>query len=137
MIVHVDDLLIADNAEGLRSKVFDRLRNKFELKELGNVRHYLGIKIEREEDGSIFMSQSSYFDEIVDVAGQRESRTSTYPLDPGYYKNEDDEPITNQDEYQKLIGMLLYLATNTRPDIAASVSILSQRVSKPARSRAV
>lgn len=34
-------------------------------------------------------------------------------------------------EYRKLIGMLLYLTTNTRPDIAASVAILSKKVEHP------
>lgn len=36
--------------------------------------------------------------------------------------------MINGDEYQKLIGALLYIATHTRPDIAASVSILSLKV---------
>lgn len=39
--------------------------------------------------------------------------------------------MQSNEEYRKLIGMLLYLTTNTRPDIAASVSILSQKVTKP------
>ncbi|XP_075164053.1 uncharacterized protein LOC142236702 [Haematobia irritans] len=33
--------------------------------------------------------------------------------------------------YQETIGSLIYLAVNSRPDIAASVSILSQHVSQP------
>lgn len=39
--------------------------------------------------------------------------------------------MSNNDEFQKLIGALLYVATHTRPDIAASVSILSQRIKGP------
>jgi hypothetical protein len=34
-------------------------------------------------------------------------------------------------EFRKLIGMLLYISTNSRPDISAAVGILAQRVSKP------
>ncbi|XP_056647429.1 uncharacterized protein LOC130452135 [Diorhabda sublineata] len=34
--------------------------------------------------------------------------------------------MPNSERYQQLIGALLYLAVNTRPDIAASVTILSQ-----------
>lgn len=33
------------------------------------------------------------------------------------------------EKYRRLIGMLLFLSTNTRPDIDASIAILSQRVS--------
>lgn len=39
--------------------------------------------------------------------------------------------MESNEEYRKIIGMLLYLSTNSRPDIAASVSILSQRVNSP------
>jgi hypothetical protein len=35
--------------------------------------------------------------------------------------------------YQKLIGQLLYVSTGTRPDISASVAILSQKNSQPSR----
>ena len=56
---------------------------------------------------------------------------SSIPIDVGYYKLRDGEPLEDGVEYQRLIGMLLYLSTNTRPDIAATISILSQKVSCP------
>lgn len=37
--------------------------------------------------------------------------------------------MDNNTEYQRLIGSLLYVSVNTRPDIAASISILAQRTS--------
>ena len=52
-------------------------------------------------------------------------------MDPGYYKLEKSELLPDNEEYRKLIGMLLYVSTNSRPDISSSVSILSQKVSKP------
>ena len=39
--------------------------------------------------------------------------------------------LDSNNDYRKLIGMLLYISTNTRLDISAAVGILSQRVSKP------
>ena len=51
-------------------------------------------------------------------------------MDTGYFKLDGVELDSNE-EYRMLIGMMLYLSTNTRPDIAASVSILSQRVVNP------
>mgnify|MGYP002654744487 CR=1 FL=1 len=58
------------------------------------------------------------------------ARESKSPLDIGYYKQVGKE-LPNNDQYRKLIGMLLYVSTNTRPDIAASVAILSKKVEKP------
>lgn len=39
--------------------------------------------------------------------------------------------MSNKEEFQKLIGALLYVATHTRPDIGASVSLLSQKIKQP------
>lgn len=42
-----------------------------------------------------------------------------------------DSPEINNRHYQKFIGALLYIAVNTRPDIAAPISILSQYIKAP------
>ena len=56
----------------------------------------------------------------------------TTPLDPGYVKIRNDKsPMPDDGMYQQLIGALLYPATNTRPDIAASIAILSQHNTEP------
>jgi hypothetical protein len=53
-------------------------------------------------------------------------------LDTGYLKiARDGKPMHNGEKFQKLIGAVLYVATHTRPDIAASVSILSQKIKQP------
>ncbi|XP_031779661.1 secreted RxLR effector protein 161-like [Nasonia vitripennis] len=43
----------------------------------------------------------------------------------------DQSPMPESKRYQQLIGALLYLAVNTRPDISASVTILSQYNKEP------
>ncbi|XP_036345698.1 secreted RxLR effector protein 161-like [Rhagoletis pomonella] len=54
-------------------------------------------------------------------------------MDVSYYKSSSDSScqLINSEDYQKLIGCLLYISVNSRPDIAASVSILAQKVSNP------
>lgn len=131
LIIHVDDLLIACNDNNLVNRVVKQLKSVFELKELGEANHYLGIDISRDQQGVFLISQSSYIDKIVMEAGLTEAKGSKYPVDPGYYKLTDDKLMSSNDDYRKLIGMLLYLSINTRPDIAAGVSILSQKISKP------
>ena len=41
------------------------------------------------------------------------------------------DSLADGQQYQSLIGALLYIAVNTRPDIAISTSILGRRVTKP------
>ena len=59
--------------------------------------------------------------------GLQDAKPSKIPLDAGYIKARgDEEPMEDNNSYRKLIGKLLYISVNTRPDISASVSILSQ-----------
>lgn len=59
-----------------------------------------------------------------------DSKGSPYAIDPGYFKL-DGLTLENNHEYRKIIGMLLYISTNSRPDISASVAILAQKVAQP------
>lgn len=133
LIMHVDDLLVAYKDEKQLESVINGIRSHFELKDLGKVHSYLGINIERNEQGIFCVSQPSYIDKIVSEANLGSAKVSKHPVDPGYYKL-DSEDLNSNDEYRKLIGMLLYLAINSRPDIAASIAILSQKISKPTAS---
>lgn len=130
LLVHVDDMLVATNDETFREALMKSIGKEFELKDLGQVKHYLGIEVERTNHGEFLMSQTAFIDKIVKEAGLEEAKTMKNPIDLGYFKL-NGTPLESNEEYRTLIGMLLYLSTNTRPDIAASVSILSQKVSQP------
>ncbi|KMQ82630.1 integrase core domain protein [Lasius niger] len=68
----------------------------------------------------------------MDRFGLQDAKDSKIPLDIEYQKmTETSQPMSNNDTYRKVIGALLYVATHTRPDIAASTSILSQMIEKP------
>lgn len=96
--------------------------------DLRNVRYCLGIELTQQEDG-IKICQSGYIRDILDRFRMSDSKPVSTPLDPGtkLVKNE-EEPNTEEKEfpYQELVGALTYLAVCTRPDIAYSVSYLSQ-----------
>lgn len=131
LIVHVDDIVFASSSIICITEVINSLRQKFEIKELGDIKHFLNIDVHKEPNGSFSLSQSRYINEIAIEAGLADAKSQKYPLDPGYHKLLDNNLLDNNQMYRKLIGMLLYISTNTRPDIAASVSILSQRVESP------
>lgn len=130
ILVHVDDLLVVTNDELMTSGVMKSIGQNFEMTDLGNARHYLGIDITEDADGNFQISQEGYIDKIVEEAGQEQAKISKCPMDSGYYKQK-GTPLPSNCEYRKLIGMLLYLSTNSRPDIATSISILSQSVEGP------
>lgn len=130
-IVHVDDMIFASNSQNLIDTLTRSLNDSFELKNLGEVKHYLGIQVTRDHENNFSLDQSQYITKIAAAFQLEDSKGSVYPLDPGYHKLEDPHLLENNTEYRKLIGMLLYVSTNTRPDISASIGILAQRVSTP------
>ncbi|XP_043470226.1 uncharacterized mitochondrial protein AtMg00240-like [Leptopilina heterotoma] len=74
------------------------------------------------------MHQSSYIMEILDCFGMTECKPVGTLMDSNVKLIKPD--ATNQGEekvpYRELIGALMYLAVSTRPDIAYTVSSLSQ-----------
>lgn len=74
------------------------------------------------------MHQSSYIMEILDRFGMTDCKPVGTPMDSNVKLIKPDE--TDQGEkkvpYRELIGALMYLAVSTRPDIAYTVSSLSQ-----------
>lgn len=130
-IVHVDDMIFSSNSLATIQLKIQALNKSFELKCLGNVKNYLGIEVTRNEKGCFAISQSKYIQKVAIEFGLETSKGSKYPLVPGYHALEDSNMLESNNDYRKLIGMLLYISTNTRLDISAAVGILAQRVSKP------
>ena len=132
LIIYVDDFLIAAKNIKKIDQTAEFLRGHFQLTDLGALRHYLGIEIRRDSVGFFCLKQTKYIEKILCRFNLQDAKISTTPLDPGYVKVRDDKSLMpNNETYQQLIGALLYLAVNTRPDIAASVAILSQHNKEP------
>lgn len=58
--------------------------------------------------------------------GLESSKVSSYPLNPNYKECESENFLPNNEKYRKMIGILSYIAVNSRPDIPAAVSILAR-----------
>jgi Reverse transcriptase (RNA-dependent DNA polymerase)/Integrase core domain/gag-polypeptide of LTR copia-type len=130
LIIHVDDILLAAHNIETITTLTSQISQSFELKCLGKAKQFLGININRRNDGLFEINQSSYINKIATTLQLEDSKGSLYPIDPGYFKLSGLD-LENNTEFRKIIGMLLYISTNSRPDISASVGILSQRVAKP------
>ena len=127
LISYVDDLIMASKSEEEILQTGEDLGRCFSLINLGRLHHYLGIQIDQSEEGIFSISQPQYIDEVLKSVGLSDAKISKIPVDTGYVKSrKDEEPMEDNNSYRKLIGKLLYIAVNTRPDISDSVSILSQ-----------
>ncbi|KAK4405931.1 Retrovirus-related Pol polyprotein from transposon TNT 1-94 [Sesamum angolense] len=107
------------------------LKNKFEMKDMGEADVILGIKLIRSTDG-IVISQSHYVEKILEKFGYQNSRIAKTPYNSSValFKNESGVSIA-QLRYSQIIGSLQYLANGTRPDISFCVSKLARYTSCP------
>lgn len=131
LLIYVDDIVLVCGDERQMDRLEQQLRKHFEISSLGPINQFLGIKVEKSSDGFYALSQKAFIKEIAERYGLDGAKTSKYPLDVGYMKQAEGEPLPDNVQYHSLVGALLYVATNTRPDIAVAVSILSRSTSRP------
>ena len=92
-----------------------------ELNVEDDVAGFLGVKIERNEN-HIVLSQIGLIDRIISTMGlDNAKKVKTPTTEQRLPKDEHGEPWNETFNYASVVGMLMYLAGNTRPDISFAV----------------
>jgi hypothetical protein len=111
-------------------KLKKHLGDHFKLKDLGNLKYFLGIEMAHSKKG-IFLSQRKYALEILEDIGFLGAKPSTFSMEQNLALSKNDgDLIADPLSYRRLVGKLIYL-TITRPDLAYAVQVLSQFMDKP------
>ncbi|WCJ43066.1 Retrovirus-related Pol polyprotein from transposon RE1 [Euphorbia peplus] len=131
LIIYVDDILITGSHEEEIVAVKQYLHSLFTIKDLGNVKYFLGIEIARSPAG-IILSQTKYITDIIKDAGLTNATPVSSPFLSGMDLTKPGEPLTNPDVYRRLVGRLLYL-NFTRADITYATQQLSQYMQNPCK----
>lgn len=100
------------------------------MKDLGNVRYFLGSEIDKTVAG-YFVSQRKYTLDLLADFGMQNATLVKVPMDC-YLKlhPEKGEPLVDPHLYQNLLGKLINLNV-TRPNITYHVLVLIQYMHKP------
>ncbi|XP_062538014.1 uncharacterized protein LOC134206332 [Armigeres subalbatus] len=131
LLVYVDDMLLAASTVLEVKKIINNLCKEFELTDLGEVRHFLGLEVLHEEE-CYKIRLKSYIEQLIVKNGMGEAKVSRSPMDAGFLKVEVKcEKLNDPTKYRSLVGGLLYVSVIARPDIAVSTSILGRRFSDP------
>uniref|UniRef100_A0A5S6Q3I8 Reverse transcriptase Ty1/copia-type domain-containing protein n=1 Tax=Trichuris muris TaxID=70415 RepID=A0A5S6Q3I8_TRIMR len=132
ILIYVDDLLVVGATPKITKEVGIQMDKFFQTKDLGEVKNYLGIQIEREGDGSILLHQRNKIEQLLEQYGLMECKPAPTPMETGFLSvNQESPPMPDNTKYRQAIGSLLYVATVSRPDIAAPVGFLCRHVEKP------
>ncbi|XP_058741436.1 secreted RxLR effector protein 161-like [Vicia villosa] len=93
------------------------------------MRYFLGMEVARSKNG-IVVSQQKYIIDLLKETGMSGCRLADTPMDPNAKLWREGSVPIDTGRYQRLVGKLIYLS-HTRPDIAFSVSVVSQFMHSP------
>ncbi|XP_070056738.1 uncharacterized mitochondrial protein AtMg00810-like [Nicotiana tomentosiformis] len=80
VLIYVDDFIVTGSHSELIDKTRADLVKFFEMKDLGELKLFLGIEFSRSSKG-IYMSQRKYALEFIDDLGQAGSKPASTPLE--------------------------------------------------------
>ncbi|KAF5467582.1 hypothetical protein F2P56_011820 [Juglans regia] len=127
LIVYVDDIILTGDDSNELERLKKILAKEFEIKDLGNLKYFLGMEFARSKKG-IFVSQRKYVLDLLGEIGFLGCKAAETPnLRLQLAKSEE---VTNREQCQRLVGKLLYLS-HTRPDIAFATGVVSQFMHSP------
>jgi hypothetical protein len=143
--VWVDDLLVISETEQGVKAVKEVLGSKYAIKDLGEVKTYLGMQVQRDRAaGWMQLSLTKYIRELAErfaglLAGTKKAAT---PMAPDILHrirgeqedwSQDEVPKVQRTEFLSVIGSLMFAATTCRPDLCFTVSTLAQASADPRR----
>ncbi|CAL8999194.1 unnamed protein product [Prunus brigantina] len=128
LLIYVDDIVITGNDVRAIDSLKSFLRDHFRIKDLGELKYFLGIEVSRSQRG-IYISQRKYALEILKDYGFLGARPIAFPMDDTKLCDR-GELLKDPEKYRRLVGRLIYL-TITRPDITYSVHVLSRFMHEP------
>ena len=132
--IYVDDILIATETSESMKKMKNLLSKRFEVRDLGQLESFLGVKVNITPNGPISIGQPGYTKKILERFGMTDVKPVTTPVDVSQKLHPIvDGPTVYQSTYQSAVGSLLYLSNWTRPDITFAVNNVAKFMKRPSR----
>jgi hypothetical protein len=130
IVIYVDDLIIIRNSD---TNIFDLkklLKQKFEMKDLGELRYFLGIELIQFLKG-IWLLQRQYALNKLSEYGMTSCKPISIPLEQNVKLSADEGDLMEDTTmYIHIVGSLIYM-TITRPYLSYAVVVVSQFMQTP------
>jgi hypothetical protein len=139
IICYVDDAGIScKNKKGVDALMERLQKANFKLTREGSFSEFLGIKFEKDPvSKTITLTQQGLIKKIIKATGMANCHPNWIPASPKCLGSDPDgAPMVESWSYPSILGMLLYLSSNTRPDISFAVSQVARFNHSPKESHA-
>ncbi|KAF4144606.1 Reverse transcriptase (RNA-dependent DNA polymerase) [Phytophthora infestans] len=132
LTVYVDDIIIAGIPNDIEEVIL-QLADWFKLKDLGRVRHLLGMEVNYMPGRMVCLSQTAYIERLADKFGLQSARSVRSPQFHHEKPTKIETELTKINDpalpYKEIVGSLQYLVACTRPDLAHVVRNLGRYMS--------
>ncbi|CDR39882.1 hypothetical protein NBRC10512_000405 [Rhodotorula toruloides] len=133
--LYVDDLLFVSPSLDEITRVKSGLKEEYGIKDLGAAKFILGIQIHQRTDGSLFLSQRAYLEDVllrIDPNGTRTAPTPMVPNQQLVPAPDDHKPTPEfRRRYLQAVGSLMYTMLGTRVDLTHVVGVLGRHAAHP------
>ena len=133
-IIYVNDALFCGPNKAVVDAIKVQFMCKWECQDLGEPNEFLQMHITH-KGCTIHLDQCTYLQKVVECCGMQNAKTASTPLPAGYYAAKNTEPVDTElcSHFQTVIGSLLHLMLDTRPDIAFAVTHILHHAMNPSQ----
>ena len=132
MVLYVDDaILLARDDATLESILKELKSHSYSFNRDGDFTTYLGIKLNRSEDGTLKLSQPHLCQSFLDCIGLSDCAPVHTPATGPLFRYQDSKPFDQSFNYRSALGILQYLGNNTRPDLAYAINSCARYCNDP------
>jgi hypothetical protein len=146
-VVYVDDTIFAGADPTVLETEIAALgvndstpRHQFQLRNEGEVGAFLGIQIKKTGLNEFYLSQPGLIEKVLLVSGMDDCNgvdTPTSTRGGALGADLDGDPFMETWNYRTVIGMLMFISANTRPDLAFAVHQAARFSHSPRNSHAI
>ena len=134
-ILYTDDSILAGPDKGEVMKVIEEIKEAgLNITIEGDIKDFLGVNIDRKQDGVFEFTQPHLIDKILEALKFRDNtKSKATPASSSklLYRNQDSESHDESFHYRSVIGMMNYLEKGSRSDIAYAVHQCARFSSDP------
>ena len=106
LLLYVDDIVLTVSSPGFLRRIISALQQEFSMKDLGELHHFLGTRVQRCGQG-LLLSQRQFMRDILERAKMTECKPCSTPVDtnPKVATN-GGAPVADASDYRSLAGAL-------------------------------